>query len=84
MNKREILIRVNLLNSLQGADGMPVLVDYVQQDVAMATPQLLPTEFDEAVRSAEQDRVIDSLTSPRGKKCAINDAGRIWLTQNRF
>ena len=84
MNKRQILIRINLLNSLAGADGLPVLMEYTQQEVAMATPKLLPTEFDEAVRTAEQERLIDSLDSPRGKKSAINDAGRMWLTQNRF
>lgn len=83
MNDREYLVRKNLLKSLAAADGLLVLDQHLYADVSMATPRLSPTEHDDAVLSAEEDRLITSVRGERVMKYKINDAGQAWLSENR-
>jgi len=83
MNDREFLILRNLLKSLKEAGDYPVLTEHLYGDVSMATRQLSVSEFDEVIVTADERRYVTSISSERGTKYAITDAGRAWLQNNR-
>lgn len=82
MTDREYLICRNILKQLAAADGLLCLAAHLQADVEMATPRLTSTEFDDALRALDRDRLITSVQAARGMKYKINDAGRAWLSEN--
>ncbi|MEO0510563.1 MAG: hypothetical protein AAF065_11965 [Verrucomicrobiota bacterium] len=84
MNDREFLILRNILKQLKEADGMLCLGEHLQQDVSMATPRLMATEFDDGLRLADDRRLVTSVSSERGTKYKINDAGQAWLSENKL
>jgi len=83
MTDREYLILRNILRQLAEADGLLLLALHLKQDVEMATPRLTSTEFDDALASADSQRLVTTVSSTRGTKYRLNDAGRAWLSENR-
>ena len=83
MNDREFLIYRNILKSLKAADGLLVLGNHLQQEVAMATRQLTTTEFFDTLVEVEARQLVTSVRGERGVRYKINDAGHAWLSENK-
>lgn len=84
MTDREHLLRRNILRALAACGDYLILAAQLQAEVGLLTPRLAATEFDDALQSAEDARQVTSVESERGRKYKINDAGRAWLSENRF
>jgi len=83
MNDREFLILRNLLSALNECGDYLLPQQQLQAEVALSTPRLSATEFDEALANADAKRLVTAIDGERGRKFKLNDHGRAWLAEHR-